>query len=333
MRNMAQAPAEALDVKDRKILYELDRNARQSFSEMGKRVGMSKEVVAYRVGRLLEKGVVKGFYAVLDLSKLGYASYRAYFRLPGASPAEEAAMLAELAGRKDVWWLCSFNGEWDVALGSWARSSYEFERTWHDILSKYRGKIADEKISIHQQIHQFSRAYLLGKEKAGATEIVTGGEERAECDELDFRILRAIAGNARASTVELAKKTGTAPTVVAYRLKKLEEKKVLRGYRAMLDLAKLGVLWYKLAFKLNSFERHQEMMKWARAHPAVTWAFDSLGGWDVELEVEAHSVAEVRAVLNEFRAAFSKDIRSLDYFEIYKEHKIVYMPAKAGQII
>ena len=31
-----------LDVKDRKILYELDVNARQSASEIGKKVGVSK---------------------------------------------------------------------------------------------------------------------------------------------------------------------------------------------------------------------------------------------------------------------------------------------------
>jgi hypothetical protein len=32
---------EKLDLKDRKILYELDINSRQSFSQLGKKVGLS----------------------------------------------------------------------------------------------------------------------------------------------------------------------------------------------------------------------------------------------------------------------------------------------------
>ncbi len=40
---------ENLDVEDKKILYELDIDSRQSFSQIGRKVGLSKDVVAYRV--------------------------------------------------------------------------------------------------------------------------------------------------------------------------------------------------------------------------------------------------------------------------------------------
>ena len=38
---------EQVDLKDRKILYELDLNCRQSNAQIGKKVGLSKEVVTY----------------------------------------------------------------------------------------------------------------------------------------------------------------------------------------------------------------------------------------------------------------------------------------------
>ncbi|MEM0493397.1 MAG: winged helix-turn-helix transcriptional regulator, partial [Candidatus Thermoplasmatota archaeon] len=47
-----------LDLKDRKILYELDLNARQSFGDIGKKVGLSKDSVAYRVKRMEDEGVI-----------------------------------------------------------------------------------------------------------------------------------------------------------------------------------------------------------------------------------------------------------------------------------
>ena len=38
-----------LDLKDRKVLYQLDVDCRQTNSEIGKKVGLSKQVVDYRI--------------------------------------------------------------------------------------------------------------------------------------------------------------------------------------------------------------------------------------------------------------------------------------------
>ena len=49
---------EKIDLKDRKILYHLDINSRESFRSIGKKVGLSKDVVASRVKKLEEKGFI-----------------------------------------------------------------------------------------------------------------------------------------------------------------------------------------------------------------------------------------------------------------------------------
>ena len=63
---------EKLDLKDRKILYELDIDSRQSFSKLSKKVGLHKDVVAYRVKKLQEREIIKNFYTELNGYKLGY---------------------------------------------------------------------------------------------------------------------------------------------------------------------------------------------------------------------------------------------------------------------
>ena len=50
-----------LDVKDRKILYELDKNSRQSYSSLAKKVGLSQEAVRYMVNKLIENKVILKF--------------------------------------------------------------------------------------------------------------------------------------------------------------------------------------------------------------------------------------------------------------------------------
>jgi Lrp/AsnC family leucine-responsive transcriptional regulator len=54
-----------------RILEALQQNARQSFAEMGRQIGLSTPAVAERVHRLEEAGVITGYHATLDLSKLG----------------------------------------------------------------------------------------------------------------------------------------------------------------------------------------------------------------------------------------------------------------------
>ncbi|MBI2143762.1 AsnC family transcriptional regulator, partial [Candidatus Woesearchaeota archaeon] len=60
-----------MDAKDRKILSELDMDARQPLSAIAKKVGLSREVVNYRIRQLERRNIVKGYYTVLDTAKLG----------------------------------------------------------------------------------------------------------------------------------------------------------------------------------------------------------------------------------------------------------------------
>lgn len=54
-------------------------------------------------------------------------------------------------------------------------------------------------------------------------------------DELDRKIIRALNQNARKSFREVAKEVGTSVTAVINRVKKFENKKVIRGYVPVVD--------------------------------------------------------------------------------------------------
>jgi len=60
-----------LDVIDRKIIRELQRDARLSVTEIAKRVGLSKTPVALRIRQLESSGLIAGYRAILSPLKLG----------------------------------------------------------------------------------------------------------------------------------------------------------------------------------------------------------------------------------------------------------------------
>jgi len=61
-----------IDRYNRNILLELQYDGRISYTELGKRVGLTGPAVKERVHKLEEAGVIKGYRVRLDLSKLGY---------------------------------------------------------------------------------------------------------------------------------------------------------------------------------------------------------------------------------------------------------------------
>ena len=65
-------PESDLDDLDWRLLEELQADARVSFNELGRRVHMSAPAVAERVRRLERRGVLSGYCAEVDPTRVGY---------------------------------------------------------------------------------------------------------------------------------------------------------------------------------------------------------------------------------------------------------------------
>ena len=61
-----------LDTTDRKILHELARDATQSASALGRKLGLSQPAVWRRIRRLKDSGVIRGQRLDLDHERLGF---------------------------------------------------------------------------------------------------------------------------------------------------------------------------------------------------------------------------------------------------------------------
>ncbi|MGF1427661.1 Lrp/AsnC family transcriptional regulator [Kitasatospora sp. LaBMicrA B282] len=61
----------ALDALDRRLLAELQADARLSYNELSRRVSLSAPAVAERVRRLEADGVLRGYHAHVDLARAG----------------------------------------------------------------------------------------------------------------------------------------------------------------------------------------------------------------------------------------------------------------------
>jgi Lrp/AsnC family transcriptional regulator, leucine-responsive regulatory protein len=85
-----------LDPIGRKLLRALQENARLSYSELGRQLGLSSPAVAERVRKMEEAELITGYHAEVDPAQLGYGVL-AFIRL--TTSTEKYPHVLELARR------------------------------------------------------------------------------------------------------------------------------------------------------------------------------------------------------------------------------------------
>jgi Lrp/AsnC family transcriptional regulator, leucine-responsive regulatory protein len=83
-----------LDDVNRRLLQELQDQARRSLAELGRRVGLSGPAVGERLQRLEQAGMVRGYHAELDPAALGYPLSAVVRVRPAAGQLAKVADLA-----------------------------------------------------------------------------------------------------------------------------------------------------------------------------------------------------------------------------------------------
>ncbi|MCK4319730.1 Lrp/AsnC family transcriptional regulator [Candidatus Micrarchaeota archaeon] len=320
----------SLNELDRRILFELDKDARQPLSRLASRISISKDVANYRMKKLVETGVIRKFYAVVNFHKLGYLPFRIFLKLHNLTHKKMEEMVNELVSSERVGWVVSCEGNWDLNIMIWARNLYDFHQFWKGFLERYGTHIEDKWVSIIHTLRQYTRMCLIGEDKPMQKKEMVSRGLPIELDSLDWEIIKILGENARESLLNMAKKLNVTPKAVDYRLKKLMKNDVVQGFRILPNLELLGYKYYKVHFRFSNFnkERVAEITKYARLNPAVVYIDEMIGGADFELEFQVSREEILRKTLADMRDRFSDLIRDFETMYYYNEHKLVWVPPR-----
>ena len=316
-----------LDIKDRKILLELEKNARQSSFKIGKKASLPRDVVNYRIKKLEDSGIISHYMAIIDHSKLGQIQFKIYLQLQHLTKPQFEEMLSFLNHKKEVKWIAECNGRWDLIFAIITSTIAEFDAVKTEFLAKYSALISTKAITMMVSAQTLKRAYLLKDEKIINNEIYQlAGSEKAEFDKTDLKVLAALVEKPRASIIDLAKKAGVSTRAFSYKMRKLEDKKIILGYRVALDLEKIGYQFFKSFIYLENApeKRIHAFLGFCGFHPNIIHTVKTIGNWDVEIELEVKNNEEFYEIISDLRDKFSDIIKTIETVIILKEHKFSY---------
>jgi len=319
-----------LDKKDWKILYELTENARQSHSQIARKVGLSKNAVTYRIEKLEKKGVITGFFTILNHELMGYNFYEVLMKFK-YKKEEEKEIAGYLQEQANVMVVDQVSGSQDFVVEYGTRTIEDFYSCLDDLKDKM-SKFLDT-FETHLILHPIIVEQLpvdvykkMGAEKKRRPFLRGGKKEKIE--KLDKKLLFELDKDSTAPLYVLAERLGVASETVASRIKKLIKRKIIIKFTARINLESLGYDTVIINLNLRNMTREKEklLVSYIKNHTQVRYGF--LGGTKPEIFVYlvVESASEVDEFLREVKEKFFDIIVNQSYLWTTKMWKYDLFP-------
>ncbi len=318
-----------LDLRDKKIIYELDLNSRQSASELAKKVGLSKQGCTYKIRKLKEKGILESTIAILNTPLMEHLSFRMYFKLIDISPEKEKQFQKWLTEHKLIPWVIGCEGIWDYIIVVFPKDFEEFQKFSQEINNNWGAHIEQKNIALVTEAHHFRAGYILGYKK-DVPALIYGGQpkEKYELNPIEEKILAILSHNARTGLVEIGGKLDLPAKTISYYIKKMEKANLIEGYTIRINYEAIGFERYKIFIKTkNTSDKKEKIFKeWARMHPHCLYWSKAISTSDIEIEIIVENSIQMREIVAEMREKFGEIIKSYETTKIWKEFKLNFIP-------
>ncbi len=309
-----------LDKKDKQLLSLLYLDSRQSFTKLGKALKLSSSSVERRFRHLKETGIISLLFADVNLVKLGLKSYRLYFKFDVIDKKTENEVLKLFESFPRTVWGVVCEGEYDVIWRIIAKDELEVENTVNLMTERFGKRIVEKTVvtTTYQTYLSWDRVFDGERHPDLPLERITQIET---LDEADMKLLAALYGNARATTVELATLVSLTPDAVQYRIRKLVEGKFILGYTAWYDARKLGMEYYKIliSFRGMTTDKEKKFLDFCRAHKNVIFLNKNIGSWDMEVDVVVKDISELHHFILGIKTEFGQMIGTHAYLAAIEE--------------
>lgn len=307
-----------LDEIDRRLLSELSENSRQDYATLSKKLQLSRDRVKYRMRKLEQSRVIQGYSTLINPSRFGVSLYKTYMRVDN-DKARLTKLIEYLHKHPRTYWVAECYGHWDLILVIFAHTPREFQDIQDEMLSKFKDIILTFRVYIIVDACFFSRTYLSGMSIERFA--VGGAEEWRTLNALDFRILKLLSSNSRASYSEIAASLKVSPSTVRYRIERLEKEEIIASHQVDLDLSKLGRSYFKAQLYLAEYSSRMEdeLRAYCKSNPCIVFLIKQIGDCKLELELEVENFEQYNEILDGLRERFRGFIRNIETIGLRKQ--------------
>ena len=317
----------SMDATDVKILEKLDENIRAGSKEIGETLGLRRQVVDYRIKRLETSGAIIAYRMLANLTKLGLQYRRVHLKLYSASLNEEEVIFKFLEKHPGVHWLVECDGKYDMMIGITSIDTIEFNNVLSAFLVTFNKYISYYDIVHILNLTVPSRDFSGMRHVRSIKGAIVGNFNAESLSTIDKKIINELAENGRQTALEVAKKIKQRPENVNYHIKQIIKKGLLFS-NIQFGYDVFGFELYKtLIYVRNpSRERIESFKKFARGYPRIWDIVETVGKWQLELDIESRGHDDYYKIMDAVQDNFSDIVSYYDTLYIRKERKFLFSP-------
>lgn len=317
-----------LDAKDRKILAAIAENARSPATVVAKKAGVSRDTAKYRIAGLEKQGLIQGYRAIIDISRLGFDAYHIFLQLNKPSKEIEQELIRKFKAYPFLRALLKFNGRYDFELAVIAKSVADFDSILDAVLNDCAKYLQDYEVMVISKTYSaktfppsFIKCRTAQKKEA----------KKCQTDDKDKKILTVIADNASLPLYKISGAVGLSPDAANYRIKAMHENGIITGFVPVINYSALGYSVYAVLVMINglSAEKESKLKQFINSDGHIIWAVKTVGKHNLLAYVCVKDNDELHETINSLRAYLPNDIRSYEPLIAYEEFHYTYFPEYA----
>jgi DNA-binding Lrp family transcriptional regulator len=315
---------------DTDLIYLQTENARISLKELSEKLSKSSQRLKYSLNQLIRSGIIRDPYTIIDYSYFGLILFRVYFRGAYVSELEKINIVKELSSNPYIVSIYELTGEFDLSVEFAAPNPSKFHKELKNLIM-LKSMLNDYKIVLNLVTYICPRLYLVKQEKLislYAERIVGGDREQEQFTNHEMSVLKTLSTIPNMRYTEMAKKIGLNVKTVRTIMDNLIERKIIRGFKYILDTTKIGVEKFRLFLRLHNVspERENQLKDYFLRTPEIVQVNKTVGDWDMELDIETMDRKKIREVILELREDFKDIIERFNIIEFYRYYKRSYLP-------
>ncbi len=313
-----------VDKIDLKILHFLSENCRVSLNKISGRLKVSKSTVNYRIKKLEDEGIIKGYSTVINYEASGKINGRLLLKLVNLQDDYLEKIINILKGIKKIIWIASTQGKGDIILTILCDSVKEFNESINEINQKIGKYIINQEVSLASKIYECAPNVIVEGKFIPAVASEYPSEEKT-LDELDEKILKELSKNAKISVLELAEKCSCTTKTVISRIGQLEKTGIILRYKAIINTSKFGYDTYHIFWTFNNhdFQKTNTFKEYILNMDETSYLTEALSSSNLECEFLVKNQRELYKLINTLknREKVRDVVRNSEHLLVYKIHQ------------
>ncbi len=325
-----------IDKNDRKILFELSKNARTSSQSIAKRLSLSRQVVDYRIKSLKKRKIILNNRLSVNHSLLGFNTCILCLSMRNFSEEKEKSFIDFLIKDKNVAWLASVCGRWDFLIYVYYHDLNELDKTVRRICDFQKDIVEDKEVLpiIKRYFHNILIKSLTKDLKLTSKKyerdvssfdkfLKNRKEEKINLDSTDFKILNILNEDSAAPVSVICRKLNLNKDTVSYRIKRLLRSRTINNFILSVNYPLLGYEGNYVFFELENFSESSEKkaVGLIKNLDSVLFVAKTFGRKNLLVELYSGSAKNFKDSLQKIKEILSPNLKSFVSLQILEELK------------